>query len=229
MEYTKADDSLSSREIEAAGVIFSHPYWYLTAWCHLRGEYRMFRIDRIDHLSPTGNRHTIEQHPTVTNNEKYTMKINRIEVKTLSPIEVISIQHVGPYSGIGEAFGKLAAWAGANNHWSKGPRMIGIYHDDPTATAPEKLRSSACLEAKEGMEPAAGMTRYTVSGGKYLVMNAEVTMAEYGEAWQAIDAEVGKRGLQDDNRDHYELYIGSIDGTQGYDVPWIVEFCVPVK
>ncbi len=157
------------------------------------------------------------------------MKINSIEVKNLDPIETIALHHTGDYSGIGAAFGRLAEWAGKNNYWAKGPRMIGIYHDDPTTTAPDKLRSSACLEAKAGMEPGEGMERYTVSGGKFLVMNAEVTMAEYGQAWQKIDAEVVDRGLECDDRDHYELYVSCVDSTQGDDAPWIVEFRVPVK
>jgi DNA gyrase inhibitor GyrI len=157
------------------------------------------------------------------------MKINSMEVKDLAPIPVIAREHVGDYSGIGSAFEELAAWAGKNQYWAKGPRMVGIYHDDPMATAPENLRSSACLEALEGMEPGEGMTRYTVSGGRYLVMNAEVTMAEYGEAWRKIDAEAVGRGLACDERDHYELYVSCVDSTQGDDAPWIVEFRVPVK
>jgi DNA gyrase inhibitor GyrI len=157
------------------------------------------------------------------------MKINSIEVKNLEPIDVIALTHVGDYSGIAGAFGRLAAWAGANNYWALGPRLLGIYHDDPSAVAPDKLRSSAALEAKPGMEPGEGMSRYIVSGGKYLVMTAEVVMAEYGEAWQKIDAEVAARGLQCDERDHYELYVSCVDATQAGDAPWIVEFRVPVK
>jgi DNA gyrase inhibitor GyrI len=157
------------------------------------------------------------------------MKINSIEVKNLESIPTIAIEHIGDYSGIGAAFGKLAEWAGRNNYWAKGPRMIGIYHDDPCTVPADKRRSSACLEAMDGMEPGEGMTRYTVSGGKYLVMNAEVVMAEYGEAWMKIETEVQTRGLQYDERDHYELYVSCVDSTQGDDAPWIVEFRVPVQ
>jgi predicted DNA-binding transcriptional regulator YafY len=63
MEYTNADRSVSRREVEAVGVTFSNPFWYLTAWCHLRGEYRTFRLDRIDDLKATGRAHTIAEHP----------------------------------------------------------------------------------------------------------------------------------------------------------------------
>ncbi len=230
MDYTNNDGGVSRRDVEVSGVIFSHPCWYMTAWCHLRGEYRTFRLDRIDNLAPTGRRHTIAEHPSLLNQiERQTMKINNIEVRDLDTIKTIALTHVGDYSGIGAAFGKIAQWAGHNNYWPLGPRMLGVYHDDPDTTAPEKLRSSAALEEKPGMEPGEGMVRYTVDGGKFLVMNAEVTMAEYGAAWQKIYAEIASRGLQEDSRDHYELYISCVDSTQGEDAPWVVEFCVPVK
>ncbi len=228
MDYTNVEGEGSRREI--AGGFFAFTCWYTTAWCHLRSEYRTFRLDRIDNLTPTGRRHTIPEHPPLINFNKIdTMKINSIEVKNLEPIPVIALTHTGDYSGIGSTFERIAAWAGKHNYWRLGPRMLGIYHDDPSVVAPENLRSSAALEAKPGMETGEGMSLYTVSGGKYLVMNAEVTMAEYGEAWQKIDAEVSARGLECDDRDHYELYISCVDSTQGEDAPWIVEFRVPVK
>lgn len=157
------------------------------------------------------------------------MKINSTEVKNLDPIKTIAIHHKGDYSGISAAFQKLGEWAGANGYWAKGPRMAGIYHDNPSEVPAAELRSSACLEDMGGMEPAEGMDRYEISGGKYFVMTAEVSMAEYGEAWQRAYGAVVAEGLECDTRDHYELYISCVDGTQGDDAPWIVEFRVPVK
>lgn len=157
------------------------------------------------------------------------MKINSIEVKELEPISTIAVQHIGEYSGIAAAFERLGAWAGEKGYWTKGPRMAGIYHDDPMIVPAEKLRSSACLEDVGGMEPAEGMSRYAISGGKYFVMNAEVKMAEYGEAWKQAYASVFAQKLEIDSRDHYELYVSCVDATQGEDAPWIVEFRIPVK
>jgi predicted DNA-binding transcriptional regulator YafY len=62
MEYTGGDGRATRREIEAVGVTYSYPLWYLTAWCHLRGDYRNFRLDRIDALEGTARPHT-KQHP----------------------------------------------------------------------------------------------------------------------------------------------------------------------
>lgn len=236
MDYTGADGRVTRREIEVVGATFAHPCWYVAAWCHLRSEYRTFRLDRIESLTPTGRPHTIGVHPPLKElidyedtNSKIIMKINSIKIEELDPIEVVALRHTGDYSGIGSAFEKIGAWAGANNYWSLGPRMLGIYHDDPSTVPPSDLRSSAALEALSGMEPGEGMMRYTVSGGRYLVMNAEVTMSEYGEAWNSINTELATRGLTEDLRDHYEVYISCVDTTQGPDAPWIVEFRVPIK
>lgn len=62
VEYINADENNSKRSLEAAGISYSHPYWYLTAWCHLREEYRVFRLDRIHNIRITENKHT-KVHP----------------------------------------------------------------------------------------------------------------------------------------------------------------------
>ncbi len=64
INYINADENATCRQVEAVGVTYSHPYWYLEAWCHLRGEYRTFRLDRIENVAPTGKPHTRE-HPTL--------------------------------------------------------------------------------------------------------------------------------------------------------------------
>ncbi|MNY62370.1 hypothetical protein D3C86_1991730 [compost metagenome] len=37
----------SKREVEAIGLVFYAYNWHLIAWCHLRNEYRDFRVSRI--------------------------------------------------------------------------------------------------------------------------------------------------------------------------------------
>lgn len=63
IDYTNADNNTTKRALEAVGISYSHPRWYLSAWCHLREEYRMFRLDRISNIKVTGNRHTKEHPP----------------------------------------------------------------------------------------------------------------------------------------------------------------------
>ena len=62
VNYMNAGENKSERLLEAVGISYSHPRWYLAAWCHLREEYRMFRLDRISDIKTTGNKHT-KAHP----------------------------------------------------------------------------------------------------------------------------------------------------------------------
>lgn len=47
IEYKNQEELSSKREIEPIGLIFYAFNWHLIAWCHLRNEYRDFRVSRI--------------------------------------------------------------------------------------------------------------------------------------------------------------------------------------
>lgn len=52
--YANKEGSASRRQIEPIGLIFYALNWHLIAWCHLRNEYRDFRVSRITGLHKTG-------------------------------------------------------------------------------------------------------------------------------------------------------------------------------
>lgn len=56
IDYTRADEQTSTRIIEPLGLIFWGKVWTLVAWCHLRNDYRTFRLDRINSLQTTGDK-----------------------------------------------------------------------------------------------------------------------------------------------------------------------------
>ncbi|WP_062063141.1 helix-turn-helix transcriptional regulator [Cellvibrio sp. OA-2007] len=53
IDYVRADEQHSSRIIEPLGMIFWGKVWTLVAWCHLRDDYRTFRLDRIQAIVVT--------------------------------------------------------------------------------------------------------------------------------------------------------------------------------
>ncbi len=51
INYRKANDpTISFRKIEPCFIFSTENKWILIAWCHLRKDYRAFRIDRIQHF-----------------------------------------------------------------------------------------------------------------------------------------------------------------------------------
>ncbi|EAR01986.1 predicted transcriptional regulator [Maribacter sp. HTCC2170] len=51
INYRKADDpNITFRRIEPCALFSTYQKWILIAWCHLRKDYRAFRVDRIQHF-----------------------------------------------------------------------------------------------------------------------------------------------------------------------------------
>jgi predicted DNA-binding transcriptional regulator YafY len=47
LEYKDAKEEVSQRKVEAIGLIFYAFSWHLIGWCHLRKDYRDFKVSRI--------------------------------------------------------------------------------------------------------------------------------------------------------------------------------------
>jgi predicted DNA-binding transcriptional regulator YafY len=51
--YSFSRDQFSERKIDPYRIVFRDGFWYLVAYCHLRNEVRLFRVDRIEELKLT--------------------------------------------------------------------------------------------------------------------------------------------------------------------------------
>ena len=62
VEYCNLGGVCSLRRVEPIGLVFYAAAWHIIAWCHLRNEYRDFKVARIARLSATGIPFKHEQH-----------------------------------------------------------------------------------------------------------------------------------------------------------------------
>src|SRR5437867_1243250 len=69
-----------------------------------------------------------------------TATIEDIRVRIVEPMRVAFVRHVGPYEKVGEAFQRLFDWAGRRGLFGPDTKLLGIGHDDPHITPPDKLR-----------------------------------------------------------------------------------------
>lgn len=51
--YSKNNEEVTTRNVEAIGLIFYAFSWHLIGWCHLRQEYRDFKVSRIVKITET--------------------------------------------------------------------------------------------------------------------------------------------------------------------------------
>lgn len=66
LTYRDVENQTTGRVIRPLGLWFWGKVWTLVAWCELRDDFRMFRLDRIDDSKPTGDVFKIERGKTLT-------------------------------------------------------------------------------------------------------------------------------------------------------------------
>jgi predicted DNA-binding transcriptional regulator YafY len=60
--HSNSKDEVTRRTVEPLGLCFYAGNWHLLAYCHLRGQYRDFRVDRIQSLESTGQQFDRNRH-----------------------------------------------------------------------------------------------------------------------------------------------------------------------
>jgi AraC family transcriptional regulator len=148
------------------------------------------------------------------------------ELKTLDPISVVGMDHVGSYAGIGEKFGALFGMAMSQGWPIQG--TLGIYFSDPREVPEAELRSTACVVVPAGFDPGAeGVRTFVVEGGEYAVLRHVGSYTGLGDAWMRMYSEELPRLGRDDCGPPYEIYRNS-----PMEVPedqLITDIHVPVK
>lgn len=64
MTYCNQKEEVSSRMVDPIGLIYYAFNWHLIAWCHLRQDYRDFRVSRIREVRLTGE--NFEEHSQIS-------------------------------------------------------------------------------------------------------------------------------------------------------------------
>lgn len=67
LEYKNSKDEFSRRRVELLGIIFYAFNWHVVGWCHLRQDYRDFRLSRIQRIVETGLPFTKSDHMDLDN------------------------------------------------------------------------------------------------------------------------------------------------------------------
>ncbi len=62
LEYTNINQETNKRQVEPIGLVFYAFSWHLIAWCHMRKDYRDFKVQRIVQLQQTEQAFKIEEH-----------------------------------------------------------------------------------------------------------------------------------------------------------------------
>lgn len=158
--------------------------------------------------------------------ERRTSAMN-IEIKELSARRIAYARAFGPYyESASKAWETICRWAGPRGLFGPNTLMIGLSHDDPSITPPDKLRYDAGVTVGEEIQAERDIGIQLLQGGKYAVAyyegSAEGFKAAYGEIFGCFMSE---SGYQPADAPCYEVYYNDPqrDGIFKMDI------CVPVK
>jgi len=153
----------------------------------------------------------------------------RVEAREEPERLVAYVRHVGDYGRIGEAFQRLARWAGPRRLFrNPETRMLSVYHDNPDVTPVAKLRADACITVPAGTKVKRDIGLMTLPGGAYAAAYVEIDDTQYGEAWDRLFSDwLPESGYQPDDRPCYELYLN--DPRKHPQRRHIVEICEPIR
>lgn len=129
---------------------------------------------------------SILKRPPIVQEELVTMELT-VTIKKLPPMKVACVRHVGPYDQCAPAWETLCALAGPLGLFGPTTQFIGIGHDCPQITAPEKIRYDACLTVPESFAGTPDLPVAVIGDQEYAsaVVKGPYTRLGPAYAWLA--------------------------------------------
>jgi AraC family transcriptional regulator len=122
-----------------------------------------------------------ERQSTTTGDETVEVRLENCE-----PMRVAFIRHVGPYRECGAAWEKLCKFAAERGWFSPEIRRIGIGHDFPDVTEPDKIRYDACLTVDDQFKATGEVGVQEIPGGLYAIVTHRGPYEKFEETYHRL-------------------------------------------
>ena len=147
-------------------------------------------------------------------------------IRTIGPIQVARIRHVGRYAEVGPCFERLFRWASVIGVPTG--RVLTLSWDEPGTAPADRLRFDACVEMRIGEDPPPGIELGPVGGGRYAVYRLIGPYEGISEAYRRLLGDwLPGSGESMEDGPCMEIYLK----TQGDTPPeeLMTDLCVPLR
>ncbi len=142
-----------------------------------------------------------------------------VRVEQVAPMNLAFVRHVGPYNEVGSAWQKLMAWAGPNGMLGPNMKLLGIVHDDPEVTPPERIRYDACLLVNPAFEGQGEIGAQEIAGGEYAVARHTGPYEKLGDTYAGLCGQwLPGSGRKLRAAPGFEVYLNSPQDTAPLDL-----------
>jgi AraC family transcriptional regulator len=151
-----------------------------------------------------------------------------VTFKTMEPTRVAFVRHVGPYAACHDAWDKLCPYMGKEGLLGPDTCFVGICHDDPDVTPPDKIRYDACVTVDAGFKPEGEIGVQTIAGGEYAVTTHIGPYGKLGETYAKIMGQwLPRSGRELRSVPCFEIYLNDPNGTGPEDL--LTDIHVPLE
>lgn len=128
------------------------------------------------------------------NNLTTDYQLSRVTVQKLSSIPVAFIRNLGPYVVADTSlYDRLLHWADSKGLYAADTLLLGVGHDDPGITAPDKVRYDMCISVPEPFAAEGEVGYQELPGGHYATA---AYMGPFGPTMEAAYRELFRRVMQ---------------------------------
>jgi AraC family transcriptional regulator len=146
-------------------------------------------------------------------------------------MEILSVDHVGPYMQIGKAFDALFGWLAKHNLLAAQLGMIAVYFDDPGVVEENALRSKAGVLLPHpilaSVTVSAPVSVRQVKGGEYAVLRHKGPYSDMRAAYEWLYGTwLAQSGREAADAPVFEEYLNSPKDTAPAEL--LTEICLPL-
>jgi AraC family transcriptional regulator len=143
----------------------------------------------------------------------------KVTIKNIESFRVAFMRQVGPYSECSATWEKFGTYLGKEGRLGPGTQFIGISHDDPEVTPPDKIRYDACVTVTADFQPEGEIGVQMIPGGEYAMMTHFGSYDRFNETYaQLLGQWLPRSGRELRASPCFEVYLNSPENTAPEDL-----------
>ncbi len=142
-----------------------------------------------------------------------------VTVKTLDPIRVAFVRHMGPYNEVGKAWETVCMYLGKEGLLGSDAKFIGVCYDNPEVTPVDKIRYDACVTVGPDFQGEGPVGVQVLAGGAYAVTTHEGPYSKLNETYARLYGQWLPQSTYDlRSEPSLEFYLNDPNSTQPKDL-----------
>lgn len=152
-----------------------------------------------------------------------------VRIEELPAMQVVFARGVGPYQQVAQqAWQRLCTWAGPRGLFGPNTLCLGICHDDPDVTPPDKIRYDAAMTISRPVTPEGDIGVQEIPAGRYAVTTHRGPYEKLKETWGGLCGQwLPRSGHRLRSAPSFEIYRNDPNTTPPQDL--VTDLFAPIE